>query len=262
MWCQGRACLSAVRCYPQGWVSGLWSLQAALHFNQPWLAVWWHVCTTLCARACVWVGVYVCVCVCVRVHVRERGCCGYAWKTPGMCWCLHFSPLTGSICRGTIDTVLACFSVKDPGGFLHIWQCLVPLPGESRPMRQWLCYSPQPSVPGHLEASWFVSPAHLCPHAFPISICTSITSSHSLTPAERETFHPFPHYTHTDARCQCSEKWTVGLSSLKDHTLTFSQYWYFVRICKKKCLLYVNIQDKTCKIKLFMCIYNSCTDSL
>lgn len=124
-----------------------------------------------------------CVCVGVYVCVREGACererlLGYAWKTPGMCWCLHFSPLTGSICCSTIDTVLACFSVKDPGGFLHIWQCLVPLPGESRPMRQWLCYSPQPSVPGHLEASWFVWPAHLSPHAFPISICTSTTSSH------------------------------------------------------------------------------------
>lgn len=141
--------------------------------------------------------VCMCVWVCVRVHVRER-LLGYAWKTPGMCWCLHFSPLTGSICCSTIDTVLACFSVKDPGGFLHIWQCLVPLPGESRPMRQWLCYSPQPSLPGHLEASWFVSPAHLSPHAFPISICTSTTSSHLLTPAEWETFHLFPHYTHID----------------------------------------------------------------
>lgn len=173
--CQGRGCCECV-CYPQSWVS-VTVVPSSCSAFKPALtcckvtSLHYTVCTLMC------VGVYVCARLCVRVHVREW-LLGYAWKTPGMCWCLHFSPLNGSICCSTIDTVLACFSVKDPGGFLHIWQCLVPLPGESRPLRQWLCYSPQPSLPGHLEASWFVSLAHLSPHAFPISICTSTTSSH------------------------------------------------------------------------------------
>ncbi|KAK5874677.1 hypothetical protein PBY51_019604 [Eleginops maclovinus] len=61
-----------------------------------------------------------------------------------MCWCLHFSPLTGSICCSTIETVLDGLGVRDPGGFLHIWQCLALLPGESHPLGGWLCCGPQP----------------------------------------------------------------------------------------------------------------------
>ena len=51
-----------------------------------------------------------------------------------MCWCLHFSPLTGSICYGTIDTLLDTGrGARTPRYFLHIWQRLALLPGESRP---------------------------------------------------------------------------------------------------------------------------------
>jgi len=128
------------------------SLLAALQLNQPWLAMWWHVCTTLAG----WLGgsalcVCVCVvCVCVCVCMDQSGCkaggwlLGYAWKTSGMCWCLHFSPLTGSICCSTIETVLDGLGVRDPGGFLHIWQCLALLPGESHPPGGWLCCGPRP----------------------------------------------------------------------------------------------------------------------
>ncbi|KAJ4947075.1 hypothetical protein JOQ06_009117, partial [Pogonophryne albipinna] len=34
----------------------------------------------------------------------------------------------GSICCSTIETVLDGLGVRDPGGFLHIWQCLALLP--------------------------------------------------------------------------------------------------------------------------------------
>ncbi|CAB1444157.1 unnamed protein product [Pleuronectes platessa] len=45
-----------------------------------------------------------------------------------MCWCLHFSLLTGSICCSTIETVLDRLGVRDSGSFLHIWQRLALLP--------------------------------------------------------------------------------------------------------------------------------------
>lgn len=196
---------------------GVWtgSLLAASQLNQPWLAVWWHVCTTLtgwlggtllrvCVRVgvCVWIRflypcvgecVGVCMCVCRSEWCTAAGwLLGYAWKTSGMCWCLHFSPLTGSICWSTIKTVLDRLSVRDPDGFLHIWQCLALLPGESRPMGGWLCCGPQTHCAWASGNIWIlptVTSFSTCFSNFttPTTVTTSFSSfialSKSLTPA-------------------------------------------------------------------------------
>ena len=125
-----------------------------------------------------------CVCLCVYAYAcgDQSGCkaggwlLGYAWKTSGMCWCLHFSLLTGSICCSTIETVLDRLGVRDSGSFLHIWQRLALLPGESHPPGEWLC-----SGPWSLSA-WASGSVWICLLVTSISTCFSnfITPNHHL----------------------------------------------------------------------------------
>lgn len=146
--------------------------------------MWWHVCTALTGRIC---------CVCVWISGCKAGgwLLGYAWKTSGMCWCLHFSPLTGSICCCTIETVLDGLGVRDPGGFLHIWQRLALLPGESRPTGGWLRCGPRPLDAQASGGVW------ICPTVTAISTCfsnfitpTSPFSSSSPTKAPSHSLTP------------------------------------------------------------------------
>lgn len=81
-----------------------------------------------------------------------------------MCWCLHFSPLTGSICCSTIETVLDRLGVRDPGGFLHIWQRLALLPGESCPTGGWLCYGFQTLSARAFGNVWICLSVTFCLH--------------------------------------------------------------------------------------------------
>lgn len=124
-----------------------------------------------------------------------------------MCWCLHFSPLTGSICCSTIETVLDGLGVRDPGGFLHIWQRLAFLTGESHPMGGWLCCGPL------LLSAWASGSVLICLAVTSIFTCFSISitplqqlhpcCSHSMTLAEPATTIDLslpPQHTHTDTR--------------------------------------------------------------
>lgn len=110
-------------CYPQGWVSGLLSLQA-LQFNQPWLAVWWHVCTTLCVCVCVTAG----TCLKDFWHVLVPAFFTLDWKH----MLLHN--------RHSVSLTWREGPRQLPP---HLAE-LAPLPGESCPMGGWLYYGPRP----------------------------------------------------------------------------------------------------------------------